>query len=51
MGDEVSNAGGGTILGSSWLHEVRPCWGERVVDTEEGVMVGRLCHMVQSNGA
>jgi len=41
MDDEVGNAGGRTILGSSWLVEVRPHWGEKVVGPEERVMVGR----------
>lgn len=32
--------GGGTVLGSSWLDEVRPLWDKRVVGPE-GVMVDR----------
>ena len=40
-GDGVDNAGGGTVLGSGWLDEVRPRWSERVVGPDEGVMVGR----------
>lgn len=34
-------AGGGMVLGSIWLDEVRSRWGERVVGPDETVMVGR----------
>jgi hypothetical protein len=41
MGEDVGNAGGRTVLESSWIYEVRPHWGKRVVGPDDGVMVGR----------
>lgn len=40
-GYEMDNVGGGTVLRSSWLDEFRPHWGKRVVDPDEGVIMGR----------
>lgn len=33
--------GGGIVSRDSWLDEIRPPWGERVVGPDEGLMVNR----------